>query len=548
MSGQKVVCYNILTWAERQIPMTTQKSEIIVIDDVNENKNYAENILSFARRKNPNTFLFFKHEYIKRKIQIEAHLESYFNENAKIVAARKCKIKEITKKECREFCKEFHIQGSNSLAIVAFGLFYDDELIGVLSLGRHHRNNSSDILLDRLCFKHGFRIQGGASKLFNRAIVWAQIRGIDRIISFSDNRYSLGNVYEKLNFKLDKELEPDYFYLRKDDPLVYFSKQSQRKQNVNCPENKTEKEWASERGLVQVFDAGKKKWSFKLRKIVTRSFTTRRRGYYNTLKGRPKVIFWQSSYELRAAIILDNREDVDFYTTQVKFKGSYKTRYIDFIVHLKDGTIFVLEIKPENQIEKCKEQIKDNMDYAKKNGFTFEIWTAKELGFAHDHQLVTWADAFISTLQPIDFVAERRKRHIESVKKNYREKTSKDRVEVYCDYCKETHIPLRLTYERNVHRNDGKYICEAYGGFLAGSKPKDHLRVKNPYAAEGKKQCRSCNEIKLIQGNFTWKSKPSEKNPTGTLSADCNACRTIIEKQKYHAKKNKQKEISEQNK
>jgi predicted GNAT family N-acyltransferase len=527
--------------------MSAVKSELIVIETVNENKNYAENILSFARYKNPNTFLFFKHEYTRRKKQIDEHLTSYSNSSARIIAGRKCKIKEITKLECRNFCKEYHIQGSNNLAIVAFGIFYENELLGVLSLGRHHRKNE-DVLLDRMCFKYGVRVQGGASKLFARAIVWAQIRGIEKIISFSDNRYSLGNVYEKLGFKLEKELVPDYFYLDKINPLKYYSKQSQKKQNVDCPEDITEKQWAEKRGLVQIFDAGKKKWTYKLRKVVLRSFASRRRGYYNTIKGRPQTIFWQSSYELRAAIILDQREDVEFYTTQVKFKGQSKTRYIDFIVHLKDGTIFVLEVKPKNQIEKCKEQIKDNMNYAKNNGFGFAIWSLEELGFKSDYEQVMWADEFISAMQKIDYVEERRKRNLASVSKIYREKISNDLVEVYCDYCKEIHTPLRLTYERNINRNNGSYICESHGGFLSGSRPKDHLRVVNPYASEGKKQCRTCNSIKLIQGNFTWKSKPSEKKPTGTLSADCNACRTIIEKQKYHAKKNKHKEISEQNK
>ena len=509
--------------------MSNQKSDLIVINQISNEKNHAKNILQDARKKNVNTFLFFEHEYTRRKMQIDEHLSSYSNHSARVIPARKCIVKEITKVECRKFCNDYHIQGSNNLAIVAFGIFKDEELLGVLSLGRHHRNNE-DVLLDRMCFKYGVRIQGGASKLFARAVVWAQIRGIEKIISFSDNRYSLGIVYEKLGFNLENNLEPDYFYLNKTDPLDYYSKQSQKKQNVNCPDDMTEKEWAEKRGLVQVFDAGKKKWSFKLRKVVLRSFASRRRGYYNTIKGKPQTIFWQSSYELRAAILLDNREDVDFYTTQVKFQGQSKTRYIDFIVHLKDNKIFVLEIKPENQIKKCREQIEDNKNYAKKNGFGFQIWSLQELGFKSDYEQVMWADEFISNMQKIDYVAERKKRHINSVKKNYKEKISKDLVEIYCDYCKKVHNPLRLTYEKNIAKN-GRYICESYGGFLAGSRPKDHLKKDNPYASEGKKQCNECKGVKEF-GEFS-----PDKTKRDGYSTRCKLCRAAKYKAKYQEKR-----------
>jgi predicted GNAT family N-acyltransferase len=509
--------------------VNSSKAEIIIIDQPNESKDYVLKILQYARQKNPYSFLFFKHEYTRRKNQIDSHLQSYFDSQAKIVGARKCRVKEISKKECRNFCNEFHIQGSNSLAIIAFGLFYENELVGVLSLGRHHRNNE-DVLLDRMCFKTGYRVQGGASKLFNAAIVWSQVRGLEKIISFSDNRYSLGNVYEKLGFKLDKELPPDYFYLDRNDPDQYHSKQSQKKSNVACPDDMTERQWAEKRGLIQIFDAGKKKWVYKLRRISIKSFKSRRRGYYKTKKGRPEIIFWQSSYELRAAILLDERNDVDYFTNQVKFSGAKKQRFIDFIVTLNDGSRIVLEVKPENQIEKCKEQIQDNKNYAAKNGFQFQIWSLKELGFKSDHEQVFWADQFISQLQNIDYVAERKKRHIDSVKKNYRNKIAKDIVHVYCEYCKEVHTPLRLTHDRNLERNS-RYICEREGGHIAGSRPKDHLKKENPYASDSKKQCNECKQIKLFE-DFS-----PDKSKRDGYSTRCKICRAAKYKQAYKNKK-----------
>ena len=89
--------------------MNSSKAEIIIIDQPNESKDYVLKILQYARQKNPYSFLFFKHEYTRRKNQIDSHLQSYFDSQAKIVGARKCRVKEISKKECRNFCNEFHI-------------------------------------------------------------------------------------------------------------------------------------------------------------------------------------------------------------------------------------------------------------------------------------------------------------------------------------------------------------------------------------------------------------------------------------------------------
>jgi hypothetical protein len=73
---------------------------------------------------------------------------------------------------------------------------------------------------------------------------------------------------------------------------------------------------------------------------------------------------------------------------------------------------------------------------------------------------------------------------------------AQDKVTVWCDYCGENHEALRLTHDKNLARN-GRYICEREGGHIAGSKPKK--KKVNPYAAEGKKECVRCHEVKLFE-------------------------------------------------
>jgi len=50
----------------------------------------------------------------------------------------------------------------------------------------------------------------------------------------------------------------------------------------------------------------------------------------------------------------------------------------------------------------------------------------------------------------------------------------------------------------------------------------------------GKKECRTCGEIKEINGNFTYKDKAR-----GTYMLDCNSCRAKIATAKYQANKEK---------
>ena len=191
---------------------------IIVVNELPTTKNWAKDMLQEARKTNPNSFVFYKHEFTKKEQQIRDHVASYANDGIRSVFARKCKVTQIETGVLRKFCNQYHIQGANALAIVAFGIFEGEQLLGVLSLGRHHRNNE-DVLLDRMCFKNNVRVVGGASKLFNAAVIWAKAQGIDKIISFSDNRYSLGNVYEKLGFTLESELPPDYFYVERENKI-----------------------------------------------------------------------------------------------------------------------------------------------------------------------------------------------------------------------------------------------------------------------------------------------------------------------------------------
>lgn len=134
-----------------------------------------------------------------------------------------------------------------------------------MTASHHHRQNSigKPIVLNRLCFLEGCSVQGGASKLFKRFVEWSSENGYDRIISFSDNAWTSGGIYNVLGFQMVREYLPDYFYW---DHVhrIYFSKQSQKKSSTGCPPEMTERDWCCKKGLYRIWDCGKKLWEFEL--------------------------------------------------------------------------------------------------------------------------------------------------------------------------------------------------------------------------------------------------------------------------------------------
>lgn len=206
--------------------------------------------------------MIYEDEWLDRQEQVKNLLKSVLNVYDKKTFARKCEVREVTKKECNEFLELYHIQGKVSNIKASYGILYDNELLGCISLGFHHRNNQQ-LVLNRLCFKDGVQVVGGASRLFKPCIQYAKDNGFDKIISWSDNRYSQGNVYIKLGFILEKELKPDYSYINmKNTKQGKLSKQSCKKKNIDCPEGKTEKEWMNECGYSRIWDCGKLRWIY----------------------------------------------------------------------------------------------------------------------------------------------------------------------------------------------------------------------------------------------------------------------------------------------
>ncbi len=206
----------------------------------------------------------FEDEWLSRQDQVKGYLQSVIGSNKERIFARNCSVRMINKSAGCRFISAHHIQGSNSLGKYFAGIFNSDELVGVMSFGRHPRKNDT-LVLDRLCFKSGVSVIGGASRLFKYLV---HNTNSTTIISWSDNRWSSGNVYEKMGFTCEERLGADYSYVvRNARPPQRVSKQSQKKSSTGCPDDTTEKEWCEAHKLYRIWDCGKIKWVWQAKNI-----------------------------------------------------------------------------------------------------------------------------------------------------------------------------------------------------------------------------------------------------------------------------------------
>lgn len=169
------------------------------------------------------------------------------------IYARNTIVKEISNKLALAFLDKHHIQGRTPKITISFGLYELEELVSVMTFQKIQDG------YDLTRFSASKAIPGGFSKLLKHFI---RLYNPATIISFSDNRWSLGNVYQKNGFDLHKNIPYTYYYT---DYKNFYHRFNFRKNLIKHRYNididgKTEKELVKELGFERIWDAGKIKW------------------------------------------------------------------------------------------------------------------------------------------------------------------------------------------------------------------------------------------------------------------------------------------------
>ena len=172
-------------------------------DENHKPKDYHFNKFKLCKDKNIRLVSIYESDWYNKRDNIINLLKNIFIES-KIIYARNCTISKLDYKTKSAFINEYHFYGDSNQGTISYGLFYNNELVSVMSFGKLRgqnklHSNKDHYELVRFVTKDNMRIIGGASKLFKKFI--SEYHPM-YIICYSDNDFFTGETYHKLGFKL----------------------------------------------------------------------------------------------------------------------------------------------------------------------------------------------------------------------------------------------------------------------------------------------------------------------------------------------------------
>lgn len=195
-------------------------------------------------------------EWIKNNKKIKSFIKATFGFFDKKIYARKCELKELDSKTYRTFCEENHLQNYSN-ASVKLGLFFENELVQIMSFGKPRFNKKIEWELIRECSKLDCSIIGGKEKLLK---YFEKKYKPKNLLSYCEKDKFSGKSYFRNGFELYKESQPSYNYYKKQDMLplsrLSFQKHKLKEKLEYFDENLTEWENMSNNGYLRLFDYG----------------------------------------------------------------------------------------------------------------------------------------------------------------------------------------------------------------------------------------------------------------------------------------------------
>lgn len=180
------------------------------------------------------------------------------------IYARKCIIKIVNKQEAREFIANNHLQGSETRSTYYYGLYYQDELVSVMSFGKPLYNKNYDYELVRFCNKLNCNVVGGASRLLKAF----RNEYPGSIISYANRRWSDGNLYRTLGFTELGASEPAAWYWNPKNPNILINRLHLQKHKLETTLEKYDHNLTADQNIFNnkyrvIYDSGNLCFSLK---------------------------------------------------------------------------------------------------------------------------------------------------------------------------------------------------------------------------------------------------------------------------------------------
>lgn len=180
------------------------------------------------------------------------------------IFARKTELRELEYSDIKEFLHENHVQGESKSSI-NYGLFFNNELVQVMTFAKPRFNKNYDYELIRMCTKKFTSVIGGASKLFKYFVTKHQGASI---ISYANRRFSKGDIYRALGFELKEVTKPNYFYSKHGEVYSRYQAQKHKLPKLlgdGYDKDLTERENMLNNKFLVVYDCGNYVFTYKVK-------------------------------------------------------------------------------------------------------------------------------------------------------------------------------------------------------------------------------------------------------------------------------------------
>jgi transposase-like protein len=201
------------------------------------NRNYHRDKFRECRAAGYNLITVFENDDPEKIVALLNKLHG----KTKKVHARKCTIKSLSSQEASDFHQKHHLHGNHHSSI-HYGLVSDSgELLMVISFGKSRFSKKYEYECVRMTCHSEYTVVGGASKLFTAFI---REHNPSSIVTYSDLRFGMGNVYLHCGFEYMGMTQPNYWYFHRSSSERSSSRLSSR---VKYQKHKL-------RNILEIFD------------------------------------------------------------------------------------------------------------------------------------------------------------------------------------------------------------------------------------------------------------------------------------------------------
>lgn len=227
-------------------------------------KNYHYNKFLMCKEKGIRLIQIWEDDLNNKSDIIFSMLNSILGITENKIYARQCNIIIPTNKQYKEFLNDNHIQGFVP-SKYKYALEYNNEIVSVIGFGNLRKclgtkSNTNEYELYRYASLKNYSVVGGFSKLLKYFINNIKPK---QIISYAKSDYSVGNVYLKNGFELEKICGPNYYWKIKSKRENRFKYQKSKLDKLS---NKSESEQMHELGYVKCYDSGNLKFKLNIKK------------------------------------------------------------------------------------------------------------------------------------------------------------------------------------------------------------------------------------------------------------------------------------------